>query len=666
MLPQGHERQVIRSSNVKYLDATPFDTLDGQYWVPDVALGAGTNTVTMISTGPAGAASTNSLTLIKSGEQIGITVESNAFTSFNSDRSARVGVTSTNDDLTITVNGQSASMVQQVGNVFYWIADDVPGTEDGWMELTAVAVPTGGGAPITALYEWEKPPLLRMKEYHLDTGYTGNELASYYQEHTQLDYVRKSGGSYQKDYYNGCTETWGWNADDSPTPYVMTCTNGFAYTNMAGNGSPPNELDELTDVTLTEEGVNYFWTFHRVMDQQIELRAGGKPYAGRVDLVRLHVFEPEEIGYDFPGDAPPPFSAFEAGTIDPTTISVMGSAADTNGYVFAQVAPSSVQNPTPVVPKASQEMDLAVSQAKLQIIRDGTTDITWKTNRVIVGERIALECKLDNTNVATITSFNWEVPGNVVSGFTNTTHYGEGLALTNKTNSGVTFYWVEGNKVLVSCNVIANGKLIPAKSTFLVLPAIGTLQADFITNVAINGGTNVSLGGNPLPGIRFLGAGYAPYGLISQGKWEFCQVVRSTDVKVNLSTNAGENPASLVRNFTNALDKSYPYPTVQTQGNVFATLDNPREPTVGSVKLWRDDVFTMFFMFQPTNVAGSIPVPVRKIDWSWGAIVTSATNLASGYANIVEQNQIATTHPSWRTNSFPIPPWQTNAFHYPP
>jgi len=36
----------------------------------------------------------------------------------------------------------------------------------------ATAVPSGSGAPITAKLEFEKPPLLRLKEYHWERTIT--------------------------------------------------------------------------------------------------------------------------------------------------------------------------------------------------------------------------------------------------------------------------------------------------------------------------------------------------------------------------------------------------------------------------------------------------------------------------------------------------------------
>ena len=127
--------------------------------------------------------------------------------------------------------------------------------------------------------------------------------------------------------------------------------------------------------------------------------------------------------------------------------------------------------------------------------------------------------------------------------------------------------------------------------------------------------------GNP-PGIVFTGTGTTP------GNWEFCQIMLSSEVRANVATNVtGGNLVSLLRSLTNALDGSYPYGTIQILGNNHATIDSPKEPTGDTVKHWRDDSFTMFFMFQPTNVGASIPVPVRKVSWSWGAFVTNATAL---------------------------------------
>jgi len=381
--------------------------------------------------------------------------------------------------------------------------------------------------------------------------------------------------------------------------------------------------------------------------------AGGATNAPATNLFRLHAELWDKLGH---------------GYIPPAAIKFWGTEqCDTNGDVYFAMPDNNWYMATPKANHAGYSnytFGVSVDKAQLQIWRGGA-DITGQTNTVVVGEQIALTCRFDtNTLLPTsiITNFQWTVPGNVVSGFTNTSNYGEGLGLTNTTNSTVLFYWVEGGSAFdVICSAIVKGISLQAKSTFVVTGAVGTLTAAFHTNVVVDPDLpRVQLGNANVPGIVFIGTGETP------GNWHFCQILQGTDVRANVATNlTGGNPVSLVRTVTNALDGSYPYPTVQSVGNTNATIDSPFQGTGDTVKFWRDDSFTMFFMFQPTNVGASIPVPVRKLSWSWGAIVTNATILASSYTNLGAQNQPATLHPSWRTNTAFATNWQSNPFHYP-
>ena len=300
-------------------------------------------------------------------------------------------------------------------------------------------------------------------------------------------------------------------------------------------------------------------------------------------------------------------------------------------------------------------------QSPLVILRG--QPITWKTTKVVVGEAISLTV----TSAVAFSNIQWTVPGNVVAGFTNTSTHGESFPLTNKTNSAVIFFWVEGGSTFdVECTAVVNGNAINAKSTFIVIPAVGSLNAVILTNVSVDAvGPNVRLGDGAPPGILFTGVGQNLVGPLDQGKWEFCQVMLAHQIRANVATNVtGGNPVSLVFSITNGLD-AYPYPVVTNYpASTFLTVDSPISPTGDTTKFWRDDSFAMYWMFTPTNVAASIPVPVRKVSWSWGCLVTNAVGLASSYTNITGQNQPATVHPYWTTNLVPVN-YHVNSFHYP-
>ncbi len=377
----------------------------------------------------------------------------------------------------------------------------------------------------------------------------------------------------------------------------------------------------------------------------------------------------------------------------PATNLAIGSTsygrADSSGDIYIQGADNAWYDGTVYADQtrySNYTYAMTPASAYLQITR-GTNNLAGQTNTVIVGEQIALTCQFVDpatglpSSIAPITNFQWTVPGNPISRFTNSSTHGEAFALTNMTNSSVTFYWVEGGTTVdVECNVIVKGVAMSAKTKFIVRPAGGLLDGAIQDKVRILG-SEIDFGfppgqisSNQPPGIVFVSFGTNSFGSPSEGNWSLCQVVQSTEIKFNLQTNAIQtNTSSAIFHVTNALDR-FPYgldliiivtnppPPV----TIYRAFDSPRSPTTGAVKLWRDDSFRMFLMFQPTKVAASIPVPVRKVEWNFSFVVTNGVNgwgIASAYTNVTANNQPATAYPYWRTNVLPAV-FQTNNFWY--
>jgi len=143
------------------------------FWVPDVTLPVGTSIVTMVATSPGGSSFTSSVSLVKSTAEFTIQVGETAMNAFNRDEAGSASGEISGSVSSISVNGVAATITYNSGlNKTSWSASGIPGNEDGWMELVATAIPTGGGARITTKLEFEKAPLLRLKERHLDTTAT--------------------------------------------------------------------------------------------------------------------------------------------------------------------------------------------------------------------------------------------------------------------------------------------------------------------------------------------------------------------------------------------------------------------------------------------------------------------------------------------------------------
>jgi len=100
--------------------------------------------------------------------------------------------------------------------------------------------------------------------------------------------------------------------------------------------------------------------------------------------------------------------------------------------------------------------------------------------------------------------------------------------------------------------------------------------------------------------------------------------------------------------------------TVQAVDSPFLSLGAPGEIAKG----WKDDSFSMYIMFTPTG--GGIPVPIKKVDWSWGAsgVLTNGGWRLLSSTSSVGTVADSTAHPTWSNNIAP-PKFTTNLFWYP-
>jgi hypothetical protein len=365
------------------------------FWVPDVTLPAGTSTVTTIMTSPSGSSSTSSVSLVKSTAVLTIQVGETAMNAFNRDEAGSASGEIPGTVASISVNGVAATTTYNSGlNKTSWSASDIPGNEDGWMELVATAVPSGGGAPITAKLEFEKLPLLRLKERHLDTTITAAGFPwEVPPHHEELHYKRKEGGYYSGTLWNdlGCTSTWEWTPSDVFTNYSKYCDD--VLQNGTWYSAPPHTFDELTQEYQEVQDGDQFYTYSRSMKQKLELRAGGKPTAGRKDLVVFNVTALAQ-GYGFNNDVNPPFFRTNAGYVAASAIHLWGQTAAAYGNIYAQVVPGSKSPATPKFDVNNVVPTVNVAQHALVISANGRklyNDIgTAQNNEFCVGESVTL------------------------------------------------------------------------------------------------------------------------------------------------------------------------------------------------------------------------------------------------------------------------------------
>jgi hypothetical protein len=277
------------------------------------------------------------------------------------------------------VNGVAATTSYDSGlNKTSWSASGIPGNEDGWMELVATAVPSGSSAPITAKLEFEKPPLLRLKEYHWEKTITIDGFWGIPEPlHEERHYKRKVGGYYTGTVWeNGytCTSHFEWTPGDVFTNYSKVCEGS---TNTTGYWeAPPGVFRELAEASQsTNDGGNYY-TFEYSMNQSGQLRASGQTYPGLKRVVAYHA-PASTNDFDFNNDVTGWFFDGVSSPVPPTLLALNGAALDNDANSFAVVQSGSkseviIKSMQPVAPKLGFGISVSNTMVSIEFKNTGT------------------------------------------------------------------------------------------------------------------------------------------------------------------------------------------------------------------------------------------------------------------------------------------------------
>lgn len=349
-----------------------------------------------------------------------------------------------------------------------------------------------------------------------------------------------------------------------------------------------------------------------------------------------------------------------------STIVIRNRQADTNGDTFHGLLDNATYQVTPHVPgEDNYFFGMAATKGVLKILRD-ETNVTGLTSTVVVGEKITLSCVLDPA-IATITNFQWSVPGNRIKDFyvsSDELHTnGWPVALTNAdlTNQSVLFAWVDGSGgslFEVQCTAIVKGITLTAKSKFNVIRPSADWTGQLTEVVAVDdnhpfseqtGYTQLHFGLGTNHGITFNLANVNINGY--SGGYSFsCVQKMNTVIQMNLLNNNNQPPTPFCfQELRGGLDGTYPY-KLFGQTNSGTAVDSPTSSLLPhQYQLYRQDSAEMVLFFQPTSP--SIPVPLRTVLWNWSGKATNQPpwQLVSSptYRVITGNNLDTTQHPSW-------------------
>jgi hypothetical protein len=324
-------------------------------------------------------------------------------------------------------------------------------------------------------------------------------------------------------------------------------------------------------------------------------------------------------------------------------------------------------NLTADVPRSTDNVTTA-PRYKARITCTGYGDVTGKTVNAIVGQKISLTCQLLDANsnpapsIYAITNYQWTVPGYAISNFYVSPDSGTSNGIVcmafPTTNNEADYYWVDGGNKQVQCSVQAGGQTLQAQTAFTILKPSADLLAFtngsvvsvdanyfYISGTALHFGTDAKLVGQTNWGIRFYATNIVLNGCPSSSTFKFVQL-GTLQAEHNLTNGKSSQYLG------SGVDLHFPADYFAATETFWPMDDTPGEPVDGSAQVWRSDQFTMYLFYQ-VNLADSIPVPLKKLDWSWSGV--AQTNSVGGWqllsASVSVKNvNVPTGYPTWTNN----------------
>jgi hypothetical protein len=448
---------------------------------------------------------------------------------------------------------------------------------------------------------------------------------------------------------------WVWTPDDDFNYYWDITTNSSEL-------SPVN-MGEHCDVNWNYPLLEWGWQ-QRTADAEYKLATGGAQGSTQQNLWVISATAwAHTNAFDGYGTPVPP---------QQIQIGSLGNL-DTNGNLYVLLPDNNPDNVTLKVNGSDKYTypSPTVTEYQLHIIQNGNQDVTGSNVTAIVGQPINLTCQIEDANGHappapwSITNYAWKVPGITFSDYVANASSGILYTAFPTTNSGVSYYWVDGGSKPVTCAVQAMGKTLSAQAVFNVkrpsVDWVGSIQ-DPIAADANNGywgsgvypslhfGGAIDTNGHPIEGIVFTASNLNFDGSYDGNTFFFTQVGNGlathcqsdgTSVHISFSGIDSADPGKVFYDFTTNSTASY--------------HDSPYSPMWNTdIKIFRSNSFDTYLMFQPPSP--SRPVPLKKISWNWsGAAIPDVSQsgswtLVSSNAVITANNQDAFSHPVWTNN----------------
>jgi hypothetical protein len=403
--------------------------------------------------------------------------------------------------------------------------------------------------------------------------------------------------------------------------------------------------------------------FQRRMQSRFSLYTGGKSVPGATKLFQLLFLVYEDLRKDGTADQiNDPLQDFMIfRPLRPLSQGEFSTGGlgnpDDLGYVYANFPANQTVDIGPKANLDYYEGGPGASEVKLRIYDANTgAELTDKTTTVVVGQQINLYSQVLTPTNAPVTAYSWNVPGYAISNFVATPTSGTVYSNFPTTVSNVVFYWVDGaTDRAVACSAIVRGKKAVGQAIFKVVrpSADWTAEADAVMSVDDNfqfPALHFGFFASPTnKGMLFHFKDPDPKGY--QGLWffEWAQLVQSyARGNFSLTNNVG------LEERRTGLDIRFPAQAWSSAPG--DDLDSPGVGTAAVSKILLQASFTNYLMFKPILVAPSIPVPIKKIEWS---VSGTATNNAGTWSLLSSPNDFSI--PQNNVDTLVFPTWTANA-----
>jgi hypothetical protein len=664
---------------------------DGRFWLDHLTLGAGTNTLIVTATSPAGVSNVLGLSVVRG--PVDITVADIPGDDLNQPPIYVGGTVSTNG-YAVNVNGVDATMNPLDGT--QWSAEGVPldpGTTAVVMVHATPQVQDPSMPPEDYAVVGVRPPRLYPAHYQLsqDSQTVACGTNSFPEEEPAITGTSEEWADQLPGWSKGYI-TWpngGWMDDNGEWPgaWWPLMAQGTNITTGPGlrwdqtNSTQGSVAYEHWNAKPRPRYDHGAWGFNqtRNADTVMGFFTGGRACSGE-EL--LFIFSATMTDYGSDGQATPV-------SVQPEEIEIDGvGRLDADGLKYAKLPAGATVYPTPRSDAAKNETfaEPLPPNPEPQIwFRD--KNVTDKKTVVWVGETMNPSLQFDFNPPDPVTNYLWSVPGSAYSNILYSSSLGIAppLTYTNRTNSSVTFYWTEGMPLAeVSCQAVVRGTTNTAKTYFEVRkPDVSwSLTPKYPVGIYSNyyGGSGFWLAcglGHDTNDCGMLFEfnvldlkGYMDYYVL-----QFVQL-RSLNTWENFLSNT--NLHRCIN--TNGLDAVYPYtgwemfpPVIfrgyPTNGN---THDSPGHSLTDRYLVSQAESFQSYLLFWPT---GGKPVPLKLAPWNWGgqatAVLTNspptytlnspvdpapatgtACSVPPTWTNYISPDNLSTF---WRTNDCPNP-----------